>query len=55
MPLKYPRRTQCYCVVGPAGPVFRAPPPGMPGMMPPPGDKLPPGMAMPGAMVSKSI
>jgi hypothetical protein len=31
--------------------MIRAPPPGMPGMIPPPGDKLPPGMGIPGAMV----
>ena len=37
--------------MGPGAPIMRAPPPVMPGMIPPPGDKLPPGMAVPGAMV----
>ncbi|CAB4003398.1 Hypothetical predicted protein [Paramuricea clavata] len=36
--------------MGPGPPMLRAPPPGMPGMLPPPGDKLPPGMAVPGVM-----
>jgi hypothetical protein len=35
--------------------MLRAPPPGMPGMIPPPGDKLPPGMAVHGVMVRRNL